>query len=90
MINRGFVKELLYFLGHRNIDVATSTTFNWDGCKVTDDTRCPICRASTVNLSEEFCLKDFLAANSNKFIVFIQYPDGKLVNDDNQIRIFIS
>ncbi len=83
------VNELLKKLGHQNISVVEKPIFYWDGNEVTDDDTFPIKQVQSFVLNEKFKFSDFLTKYSDKKIVLIGHPNGKLVNDNNEIRVFI-
>ena len=89
MVCKNMVNELLKNLGHQNISVVEKPIFYWDGNEVTDDDTFPIKQVQSFLLSEKMEFSDFLTKYSDKKIVFIGYPNGKLVNEKNQIRAFI-
>lgn len=90
MINKKMVNELLKKLGHQNISVVEKPIFYWNGNEVTNDETAPIKKVSVFKLSENFDFLDFLKTHADKKIVFFGTPDGKLVNENNEIRAFIS
>jgi hypothetical protein len=90
MVNKEMVNELLKNLGHQNISVVENTIFYWNGNAVTNDETAPIKKVGTFRLSEKFGFSDFLTTHSDKKIVLIETPEGKLVNKNNEIRAFVS
>ena len=90
MVNKEMVNELLKNLGHQNISVVEKPIFYWNGNTVTDDETAPVKQVSSFRLSEKFGFSDFLTTHSDKKIVLIGYTDGKLVNENNEIRAFVS
>ena len=90
MVNKNMVNELLKNLGHQNISVAEKPSFYWNGNAVTDDETAPVKLVSSFRLSEKFGFSDFLTTYADKKIVLIGYADGKLVNENNEIRAFVS
>lgn len=89
-VNKNMVNELLKNLGHQNISVVEKPIFYWNGNAVTDDETAPVKQVSSFRLSENFSFLDFLRTHDNKKIVLIGTPDGKLVNEKNEIRAFVS
>lgn len=90
MVNKDMVNELLKNLGHQNISVVEKPNFHWNGNAVTDDETAPVKQVSSFRLSEKFGFSDFLTTHSDKKIVLIGTPEGKLVNENNEIRAFVS
>ena len=90
MVNKDMVNELLKNLGHQNISVVEKPNFYWNGNSVTDDETAPMKQVSSFRLSEKFGVSDFLTTHADKKIVLIGYTDGKLVNENNEIRAFVS
>jgi hypothetical protein len=90
MVNKEMVNELLKKLGHQNISVVEKPIFYWNGNAVTDDETAPLKMIESFRLSEKFGFLDFLAAHVDKKIVLMGWTDGKLVNEDNEIRVFVS
>ena len=90
MVNKNMVNELLKNLGHQNISVVEKPNFYWNGNAVTDDETAPVKQVSSFRLSEKFGFSDFLTTHADKKIVLIGYTDGKLVNENNEIRAFVS
>lgn len=90
MVNKEMVNELLKNLGHQNISVVEKQVFYWNGNAVTDDETAPMKQVSSFRLSEKFGFSDFLTTHADKKIVFIGYTDGKLMNENNEIRAFVS
>jgi hypothetical protein len=90
MVNKEMVNELLKKLGHQNISVVEKPVFCWNGNAVTDDETAPVKAVESFKLSQKFGFSDFLAAHVDKKIVLMSWPDGKLVNENNVIRAFVS
>ena len=90
MVNKEMVNELLKNLGHQNISVVEKPIFYWNGNAVTDDETAPVKQVGSFRLSEKFGFSDFLTTHADKKIVLIGYTDGKLVNENNEIRAFVS
>lgn len=90
MVNKEMVNELLKNLGHQNISVVEKPIFYWNGNVVTDDETAPVKQVSSFRLSEKFGFSDFLTTHSDKKIVLLGTAEGKLVNENNEIRAFVS
>ena len=90
MVHKDMVNELLKNLGHQNISVVEKPIFYWNGNAVTDDKTAPVKHVSSFRLSEKFGFSDFLTTHADKKIVLIGTPEGKLVNENNEIRAFVS
>lgn len=88
-ISKNFVNELLKKLGHENISVVEKPIFYWNGNSVTDDETAPVKQVSSFILNEKLNFSNFFKNNFGKKIVLVPTPDGKLVSDDNEIRVFI-
>lgn len=82
------VNELLKKLGHENILVTNTPIFYWNGNTVTDETA-PIKQVSTFRLNEDFNFSDLLTKYADNKIVFMSNTNGKLLNEHNEIRVFI-
>ena len=90
MVNKNMVNELLKNLGHQNISVVEKPIFYWNGNIVADDETAPVKQVSTFRLNEKFVFSDFLSTHVDKKIVLIGTTGGKLVNENNEIRAFVS
>ncbi len=84
------VNRTLINLGIDNVLLTEQPIFHWDGEKITNDESNEVKVLSTVRLSEGRTLLDFLLFNEENYIVLRPYPDMSLINDKNEIRVFIS
>lgn len=89
MVSKIMVNDLLKKLGYGNILVTDKPVFYWNGNNITYDETSPVKRVSDLKLNEKLNFLDFLKNNSDKKIVLMSHPDGKLINDDNIIRVFV-
>jgi len=90
MVNKDMVNELLKNLGYQNISVVEKPIFHWNGNAVTDDETAPMKQVLIFRLNEKFGFSGFLTTHSDKKIVLMGTPEGKLVNENNEIRAFVS
>jgi hypothetical protein len=88
IVNKEMVNGLLEKLGHKNISISETPIFHWNGNCVTSDESAPVKQVGSLSLNN-IDFMDFIKSNDNNKIVFVGYPDGKLINDKNEIRVFI-
>ncbi len=98
-VDKQMVNELLILLGHSNISITDKPCFLWDGDKVIETeisaleeipTNSEIKQVLSYTLNEELNFSNFLNLYQDKKIVLMAHSDGKLINEQNIIRAFIS
>jgi hypothetical protein len=79
--------ELLNVLGRGNIKVTDRPVYHWNGNTITDDETAPMMQIETYRLREDETVLDFIESKPNNKIIFMCHTNGKLVSENNTIRV---